>query len=124
MGEVTVIQLILRSLSSWIQGFRILSTNSMPISQGSSLKPSDGASPVVITRNALTPSPACVAMVKKFEALRHSVYKDIRGFCTIGWGHKFLAGDAYETIPTEKAQSLLDADLAMCARIVNHFVLV
>lgn len=77
-----------------------------------------------ITRNSLQPSDECIALVKRFEGLRHSVYKDIRGFYTIGYGHKFLAGDAFETIPTSKAEELLAVDMAIAARVVNHFTLV
>lgn len=68
-----------------------------------------------------------IALVKHFESLRLTAYRDEVGVWTIGWGHTGLQhkdGTVYEgrTISVEKAEELLRYDMHQFESRVSTFV--
>jgi lysozyme len=64
-------------------------------------------------------------LIKHSEGFRSEVYLDINGFASIGYGHRILAGEEYpEGITEEQAAEILEDDLRIAERAVNHLVLV
>lgn len=61
-------------------------------------------------------------LLKSFEQLRLTAYRDQGGVLTIGWGH--TGSDVYEglTITQEQATELLRRDLLSAERAVNDLV--
>lgn len=71
----------------------------------------------------MTPSAACVNLVKRFEGLRLTAYQDTGGVWTIGWGH--TAGvRAGQSCTEADAEIFLAADLASSAAFVSECVTV
>lgn len=64
----------------------------------------------VVVRKA-TVSESMRDLIKRHEGLRLTVYRDVAGHPTIGWGHKLLPGETFTTITLEKAEQLLTADI-------------
>lgn len=54
---------------------------------------------------------AAVDLIKHYESCRLTVYKDIAGHDTIGYGHMLQPGEDYTTITQEQADDLLRQDL-------------
>lgn len=71
----------------------------------------------------MTPSPACVELVKKFEGCRLDAYRCPAGELTIGYGHTrdVRPGDK---ITQSQADQLLSEDLAAFGREVEKAVTV
>lgn len=67
----------------------------------------------------MTYSPSCVELVKTFEGLRLSAYRDIRGIITVGYGHVAPSMTVGESITQEQADAYLQADLDRAAAAVN-----
>lgn len=57
-------------------------------------------------------------LIKKHEGLKLSRYPDVAGLPTIGYGHKLLPGETFHTITLEKAEELLQADIAKTTRAI------
>ena len=68
-------------------------------------------------------SAAGLALIKQYEGYRGSVYKDVAGFPTIGYGHKLTAGESYPKGITEaQATAILLNDVAGAEQAVNTLV--
>ncbi len=69
--------------------------------------------------------PAAVVLVKRFEGLRLTPYRDAAGFWTIGWGH-LVSRDRQAPPPAalteDEAEELLAGDLAQRAVAVGRMV--
>jgi lysozyme len=71
----------------------------------------------------LTPSDACLALIKRFESCRLTVYDDENGFPTIGWGHKLTPKESFvEGVTQACADYLLRCDVQSAANDVNTMV--
>lgn len=70
---------------------------------------------------------AALHLIESFETLQLTVYDDGFGFRTIGYGHKLLPTDRYQTITEDEAEALLYYDLRIaeegiakaCSRPLN-----
>lgn len=60
-------------------------------------------------------------LIKSFESLVLKAYKDTGGVPTIGWGHTNTV-EMGQSISVQKAEELLDADIAEAEQIVNRHV--
>jgi lysozyme len=60
-------------------------------------------------------------LIKSFESLRLTAYRDVGGVWTIGWGHTATARMGL-TITEDEAERLLDLDTADAVAAVNAFV--
>lgn len=69
------------------------------------------------------PSDACFDLIKQFEGLRLTPYRDLAGFWTVGWGHKLPDVPAtLAPITEQQAENDLDNDVmatfqAMCSLV-------
>lgn len=63
-----------------------------------------------------------IDMIKRWERFVPTVYKDVAGFDTIGWGHLIKQGETFTRITEEQGEALLVADLAEAERAVNDLV--
>ncbi len=60
------------------------------------------------------------ARIQRHEGLRLAVYKDSRGFDTVGYGHRVLPGEDFSAgITQQQADSLLAADLMKAKNDLN-----
>lgn len=63
--------------------------------------------------------------IKQHEGFRSTVYNDIAGYPTIGYGHKLTTADKFaglKTVTEQEAVRLLAADLASAEAAVNSLV--
>ncbi|CAK0778032.1 lysozyme [Gammaproteobacteria bacterium] len=68
-------------------------------------------------------SQAGIELVKSFEGLRLTVYKDSAGKPTIGYGHLIKSGENFAAGITEKqAELMLVADLVSAEEVVKRWV--
>ena len=68
-------------------------------------------------------SDAGLALIKQFEGLRLTAYKDVAGFPTIGYGHLLEPGENYpDGITDEQATALLEHDVQMAEQAVSRLV--
>ena len=68
-------------------------------------------------------SSAGLELLKKSEGLRETIYADIAGFKTIGFGHRLLPGEAFpNNIDLEQAESILHRDIAAAEDAVTRLV--
>lgn len=67
-------------------------------------------------------SDAGLDLICKFEGFSPTVYKDIAGHDTIGFGHMVKAGEHFGTITQDEALNLLAADALKAERAVNELV--
>ena len=63
-------------------------------------------------------------LICKFEGFSSHVYKDINGYATIGYGHKLLHHECFDTIDEPAAYDLLLGDVKFAEAAVNKSVLV
>lgn len=70
----------------------------------------------------MTPSTACFKLIKEFEGLRLTAYRDAVGVLTIGYGHTGSDVRPRQKISKERADELLSRDVAAAARDVLDFV--
>lgn len=64
-------------------------------------------------------------LIEQSEGFRSSVYDDIAGLATIGYGHRVLPGESFPGPITEaQAEALLQADVATAEQAVNRLVTV
>lgn len=69
-------------------------------------------------------------LVAKLEGYSGTVYRDIAGFWTIGYGHKIKPGENFypygtvKTINHDDAKKLLTKDMQQAADVVNKYVVV
>lgn len=65
-------------------------------------------------------SDTCLNAIKGFEGCRLSVYNDLNGFPTVGYGHKLLPGESFPNgITQEQADALFLADIRPFENQVN-----
>jgi lysozyme len=66
-----------------------------------------------------------IAMIEQHEGFRSTVYLDVAGNPTIGYGHMLKPGETFpHGVTQEQATALLRADLADAEHAVNTFVTV
>jgi lysozyme len=70
----------------------------------------------------MTPSPACLALIKQCEGLRLKAYRDSGGVLTIGFGHT-RGVKAGQVITDAQADELLAGDAQEAAEAVNRHAL-
>ena len=70
----------------------------------------------------MTPSQACIDLVKEFEGCRLTAYQDVAGVWTIGWGHTGLGVKAGLTWEQGQADGDLDDDIGCAGDYVEEFV--
>lgn len=63
-----------------------------------------------------------LALVKRFEGFSPTVYLDIAGLPTIGYGHLVKKGEVYERISEVEAEILLKRDITIAERAVLRFI--
>src|ERR1700680_2742067 len=64
-----------------------------------------------------------ISLVESSEGLSLSVYKDVAGNPSIGYGHLLTEGEEYPTgITQEQAEGLLKQDLAIADEVVSRLV--
>ena len=63
-----------------------------------------------------------VTFIARHEGFRDSVYKDVAGLPTIGYGHLIKPGEEYTTITHEEAIALLHEDLRIAEQAVESAV--
>lgn len=73
--------------------------------------------------NGLKTSQRGVDLIKGFEGYSASVYEDVVGKRTIGYGHLILPNENFYSIGEEQAETILEADLAIAEKAVNDLVL-
>jgi lysozyme len=67
----------------------------------------------------MTPSPSCIALIKRFEGCKLACYQDVVGVFTIGYGHTGEEAVRGSTITQDHAEELLAADIAAVAAKVE-----
>jgi lysozyme len=68
-------------------------------------------------------STAGIELIKKSEGFSASVYSDVAGFKTVGYGHKLQSGESFPSdVTVTQATSLLMADVAVAEGIVHRLV--
>lgn len=60
-----------------------------------------------------------IALIKRWEGLRDTPYKDIAGHLTIGYGHLIKDGERFTQITQEEAEHILKLDLVMAEDYVT-----
>lgn len=75
-----------------------------------------------ITNTMMKTSDNGVNQVKKHEGLSLTVYKDVAGLPTIGYGHLIKKGESFTSITESYATMLLKQDLESAEKIVKKFV--
>lgn len=63
-----------------------------------------------------------VELIKHFEGFRQTPYVCAGGYLTIGFGHKLLPSDRFNSVSLEKAEQLLRKDLARIERSVIKYI--
>ncbi len=72
---------------------------------------------------AMELSPAGLELIKRSEGFRESVYTDVAGFPTIGYGHRLQPGESFPNGVTElEAQAILTADAGDAEQAVSRLV--
>ena len=62
-------------------------------------------------------------LIKQSEGFRNSVYEDVAGIPTIGYGHRLLPGEDFpDGITEEQASAILAKDVEIAETAVNRFV--
>ena len=62
--------------------------------------------------------------IQQNEGLRLTVYKDVAGNATIGYGHLLQPGENYTNITENQATALLQSDVAPVVAAINNMVAV
>jgi len=65
-----------------------------------------------------------LALIKHFEGFSATVYKDVAGHKTIGYGHKLIAGEVLTEITQEQAEQLLRKDVRWAEQAVMRLIAV
>lgn len=63
-----------------------------------------------------------IELIKHFEGFRPTPYVCAGGYLTIGFGHKLLPSDRYNSVTIEKAQQILKKDLIRTERAVIKYI--
>ena len=63
-----------------------------------------------------------LALVKQFEGFFPTVYKDIAGLATIGYGHLVTKGEDFSRISVREAEVLLLRDITVAEKAVERFI--
>lgn len=72
---------------------------------------------------AMELSPAGLDLIKRSEGFRESVYTDVAGFPTIGYGHRLRPGESFpEGVTQVEAQAILTADVSDAEQAVSRLV--
>lgn len=72
--------------------------------------------------NGLKTSQKGIDLIKEFEGYSASVYEDVVGKRTIGYGHLILPNENFYSIGKEQAEAILRADLAIAEKAVCDLV--
>ena len=67
-------------------------------------------------------SPAGVDLIKAFEGYRPTVYLDIAGKATIGYGHLVRPGESFGYLDGTEAEALLRQDVASAESAVSRLI--
>ncbi len=67
-------------------------------------------------------SDAGIALIKEFEGFRASVYGDVGGLPTIGYGHLMHVGEVFDTLTESEATALLCSDLEVAEACIEAAV--
>lgn len=68
----------------------------------------------------ISPSPACIALVKKWEGCRLTAYRCPEGVVTVAWGHTGHDVAMGQTVTQEQADALLAIDLNSVAHDLSR----
>ena len=63
-----------------------------------------------------------VNLIKHFEGLRLTPYRDISGKYTIGYGHLLRKGESYTKISEAQAERILVEDIRIAEAVVKQYV--
>lgn len=63
-----------------------------------------------------------IDFIKRHEGFSATLYRDVAGYATIGYGHCLKHGESFECITSEQAESLLIDDLDVAERCLNRLV--
>lgn len=63
-----------------------------------------------------------IDLIKHFEGFKPEPYVCAGGYLTIGYGHKLLPSDRFQTITEERAEILLRKDLSRFERAVIKYI--
>lgn len=78
-----------------------------------------------IKKKMQTISPRGLNLIKVSEGFSASVYSDVAGFKTVGYGHKLLSGESFPAgVTLSQATSLLTADVVVAEAVVQRLVTV
>lgn len=69
-------------------------------------------------------SQTALNLITRLEGYSASVYKDVAGYLTIGFGHKLKPGEEFTHITREQAEALLAQDVQEAIDVVNRCVTV
>lgn len=69
-------------------------------------------------------SQTALDFIARVEGYSASVYKDVAGYLTIGFGHKLKPGEEFTNITREQAKALLAQDMQDAVDVVNRYVTV
>lgn len=61
-------------------------------------------------------------LIKQYEGWSATIYKDVAGYPTIGYGHLIKAGESFTTITRAEGELLLRKDVKIAERGVNELV--
>lgn len=61
-------------------------------------------------------------LIKRLEGFSATVYKDVGGKLTIGYGHLVKAGESFGVISIDEAEKLLDNDMKIAQKAVDAYV--
>jgi len=70
----------------------------------------------------MTVSQQGLEFITRFEGFSSTVYNDVAGLPTIGYGHLIKAGENFSTLTKQEALDLLRQDLANAEKAVNKSV--
>jgi lysozyme len=65
---------------------------------------------------------AGIDLIKRFEGFSSTVYRDVAGYPTIGYGHLVLPGESWGSITEKEGEELLRADVKQFEKAVNENV--
>jgi lysozyme len=68
-------------------------------------------------------SQAGIDLIKKWEGMSLTVYKDAVGLPTVGYGHLLKPGEVFGTLTSAGAETLLRGDLQATEKVINQSVL-
>lgn len=70
----------------------------------------------------MTPSQNCLQMIAEFEGFRATPYSDIANNPTIGFGHKILQTEYFDSVTRSQATDMLTEDACQAGKCVDCVV--